>query len=235
MTLMRDVQAERIARELEDDIVFARLVPGQKLREEELADRFSASRHHVREALSRLAQIGVVSKERNKGAIVRMFSAGDVRQMYEVRELLQRHAALRIPLPVPAAAIAAIERIQADYEAAIAQGDLRRIHTTNDFFHLEFFRLCGNEFLVQQVKQFMDLSYAVRANSFDPANLAKAAREHMTMIRLLSGRDPWALAQICVDHIQFSKARYLTRLAGQSRPEARADGGPARGGSDVAA
>jgi DNA-binding GntR family transcriptional regulator len=35
------------------------------------------------------------------------------------------------------------------------------------------------------------------------------------MIELLKGRDSWALAQLCVDHMQFSKKDYLARIAGE--------------------
>ena len=34
------------------------------------------------------------------------------------------------------------------------------------------------------------------------------------MIELLQGTDSWALAQLCVDHMQYSKADYLARTAG---------------------
>jgi DNA-binding GntR family transcriptional regulator len=63
-----------------------------KLGEEELAERLGASRHQVREGLARLARIGIVAKERNKGAAVRSFTPDEVRQIYEVREILQRQA-----------------------------------------------------------------------------------------------------------------------------------------------
>jgi DNA-binding GntR family transcriptional regulator len=36
------------------------------------------------------------------------------------------------------------------------------------------------------------------------------------MIELLRGRDSWALAQLCVDHMQYSKADYLGRIAGDT-------------------
>ena len=36
------------------------------------------------------------------------------------------------------------------------------------------------------------------------------------MIELLRGRDSWALAQLCVDHMQVSKSDYLARIAGDS-------------------
>jgi hypothetical protein len=33
------------------------------------------------------------------------------------------------------------------------------------------------------------------------------------MIELLKGRDSWALAQLCVEHMQYSKSDYLNRIA----------------------
>ena len=44
---------------------------------------------------------GIVRREKNVGATVRFYSAEEVRQIYEVREMLTRQAALMIPLPAP--------------------------------------------------------------------------------------------------------------------------------------
>jgi DNA-binding GntR family transcriptional regulator len=211
---VEDPAEERVARAIERDIVFGRLAPGQKLPEEELATRFGGSRHQVRQGLARLERIGIVTRERNRGASVRSYTADEVRQIYEIRELLQRQAALRIPLPVEEAAIASLTEIQRHYEIAIKLGDVHQIHATNDLFHSQLFRMCGNELLVQLVKHYMDLSYAIRANAFsDQESMKKSEREHHIMIRLLAGTDSWALSQICVDHILPSKAQYLSKLS----------------------
>ena len=213
-----DATARHIARALEGDIVLGRLRPGQKLPEEELAERFSASRHQVREGLARLERIGIVTRERNRGASVRSFTAEEVRQIYEVRELLQRQAALRIPLPVDGATVAALRAIQDEYERAVGDGDVQRIHAANDLFHTEIFRLCGNEVLAQLVKHYMDLTYAIRASAFsDRERLLTSRRHHTIMLELLTGQDSWALAQICVDHIQPSKSQYLAMLREQAQ------------------
>jgi DNA-binding GntR family transcriptional regulator len=208
------VQApEKIGRALEQDIMLGRLKPGEKLREEDLAERFSASRHHVREGLARLERMGVVVKERNRGVSVRRFSADEVREIYEVREILQRQAALRIELPVDSADIERLTAINGEYEAAVESGDFQRIHETNDLFHTELFSLCGNDLLLQLVKSYMDLTYAIRGSAFgDRENLEVSRRHHRIMLDLLSGTDAWALAQICVDHIQPTKAQYLAML-----------------------
>ena len=208
-----DGSADRIASELEQDIVFGRLLPAQKLREEELSARFMVSRHQVRAALASLERVGIVTKERNKGAAVRSFTSEEVQQICEIREMLQRQAALRIPLPVDPSTITKLEEIQARYEAAILAGDYSTIHRTNDQFHTELFCLCGNLFLSQLIRQYMDLSYVIRANAFSPEHLLVARTEHRLMLRLLGSTDSWALAQLCVDHIQYSKHKYLAMVS----------------------
>ena len=206
-----DPATEQIARAIERDIFRGRLRPGEKLREEELAERLDASRHHVREALVRLAQIGIVIKERNRGASVRRFTADEVRQIYEVREILQRQAALRIALPAKPEAIRSLSSINDDYELAVRSRDFHRIHETNDHFHTALFSLCGNDLLVSLISNYMDLTYAIRGAAFaDPENLDKSREHHRIMLRLLSGTDSWAVAQICVDHIQITKEQYLS-------------------------
>lgn len=218
-----EVIAERIAQELEDHIIFGRLKPGQRLPEEELSERFSASRHHVREALAQLSRAGIVSKERYRGVTVRSFTVREVNEIYEIRELLQRQAALRIPLPVPKAKVMELEEIHTEYESAIAASDLRKINQWNDRFHSEIFQLCGNESLAQLIKRYMDLSYLIRANAFNPEHLVVGRREHRIMLDLLSTQDSWALSQICIDHIQYSKKQYLSLLALQNGSPSQAD------------
>jgi DNA-binding GntR family transcriptional regulator len=219
-----DPIAARIVQALEGDIVFGRLRPGQKLREEDLAERFGGSRHQVRESLVRLERLGIITRERNRGAAVRSFTEAEIREIYDVREMLQRQAALRISLPVEAAIIASLKAIHETYSQAVLAADLQRIHASNDLFHKELFGLCGNDVLAGLVKHYMDLTYAIRANAFStPDILAVSQRHHAIMIELLAGRDSWALAQICVDHIQPSKTQYLAAMREQVRrhePEA---------------
>lgn len=208
-----DPMARTIARALEQDIVFGRLRPGEKLREEELAERFSASRHQVREGLSQLERLGIAARQRNRGVSVRTFSGEEIRQIYEVREILHRQVALRTRLPVDPEVVARLGRINDAYEEAVTGEDLRRIHATNDQFHMEMFHLCGNVVLVGLVKQYMDLTYLIRSGGFsDPENLEMSRRQHRVMLALLRETDSWALAQIYVEHIQPTKTQFLATL-----------------------
>jgi DNA-binding GntR family transcriptional regulator len=200
----------RIARALEEDIIFGRLAPGARLTEDSILARFDVSRHFVRQALVHLEQTGMVERERNKGARVRLLTADEVREIYEVRELVTRQAALMIPLPAPPDLIAELEAIHFEFGTHLASSYLRGIYEANDRFHLVMFGACGNRYLVRTLEQYLRFSLPVRAhNMVDRAQLEISYSHHRLMIDLLSGRDHWVLAQLCVDHLQPSKQRYL--------------------------
>jgi DNA-binding GntR family transcriptional regulator len=213
MTVRRDDPDDVVAR-LEEDIIFGRLPPGARLTEDALMSRYGTSRHFVRQALVDAERRGIVRREKNVGATVRFYSAEEVRQIYEVREMLTRQAALMIPLPAPPALIDELTALQRQYCAKADVQDLRGIHEANDAFHLALFSACGNPYLVGSLQDYMNLTLPMRAkNLADREGLAQSRRQHELMIELLKGRDSWALAQLCVDHMQFSKSDYLARIA----------------------
>src|SRR5262245_65470587 len=84
------------------DVFQGKLAPGQHLVTQALADRFGVSHTPIREALISLAGIGIVDLVPNKGAIVRAVTAREVREICQVRRLLEcqatRNACGRIDL-----------------------------------------------------------------------------------------------------------------------------------------
>jgi len=203
-----------IARALEEDIIFGRLAPGTRLTEDTLLARFAVTRHFARQALVELEAKGIVVRERNRGATVRSLTPKQVQEIYAVRELLQRQAALWIPLPASDKLIAELEAIHDEHGRHIEAGFLRGVHEANDRFHLTLFGACGNDHLVQSIELYMRLSLPVRANSMaNRDSLLISHEHHRLMIDMLKGNDNWVLAQLCVDHLQPSKKRYLNRVA----------------------
>ncbi len=89
MSTLLSTKADDIARVLEDEIVGGLIPPGTVLRQEQLSERFEVSRTPVREALRRLAALGLVSFEPNRGVRVRSLSAGELREAYLVRAELE--------------------------------------------------------------------------------------------------------------------------------------------------
>jgi DNA-binding GntR family transcriptional regulator len=84
-----------IVNQLEEDIVFGRLHPCQRVIEDDLITRFAAKRHVVRQALADLERMGLIERIPNRGALVRAYGPDEVKQLYVVRDLLETQAACR--------------------------------------------------------------------------------------------------------------------------------------------
>jgi len=82
-------KADDIARVLEDEIVGGAIEPGTVLRQEQLSERFDVSRTPIREALRRLAALGLVSFEPNRGVRVQGLSPQELREAFLVRAELE--------------------------------------------------------------------------------------------------------------------------------------------------
>lgn len=195
---------------LEFDILFGRLKPRERLIEDALMERFGAKRHVVRRALDELVRLGVVVRAPSRGAAVRDFSAQEVEEVYELRELLQGRAVERMPLPVPRDHIEKLTEIQKQHDAAVAASDLRLVDQVNDDFHRIFFSVCGSNLLCDAIGYYMQLTRAMRVYPIaDPAALTKLRDEHWAMIRALEAGDRPQLLSLCSQHLQPSKAAYL--------------------------
>jgi DNA-binding GntR family transcriptional regulator len=88
----RQSSPELIAESLRRAIIEGLLSPGESLRQENLANHFAVSRIPVREALRQLESEGWIEFERNRGARVSKVSSAEVREIYEIRAVLEASA-----------------------------------------------------------------------------------------------------------------------------------------------
>ena len=201
---------QRIVTCLEEDIVFGRLNPRERLIEEELTARFDAKRHIVRQALVELERLGLVERVRNRGAIVKLYRAEEVENINEVRELLETHAASLIPLPLAPGAVAELEVIQSRHSAAIETGNTREVFRANIQFHHVLFAHCGNESLIEAINIFSQKSHAYRSIFVNDATYLRwAAGAHVAMIAALKSGEREKLVSLCKAHLAPAKNRYI--------------------------
>jgi DNA-binding GntR family transcriptional regulator len=200
---------------LEEDIIFGRLKPKERLVEDALMGRHGAKRHVVREALSQLERLGIVERQPNKGSAVRDFEPSEVEDLYEMRALLHRQAAERIPLPAPKELIDRLQAIHESHVKAVRKGDLQAVYHLNNDFHDVLFGACGNRYLVRSISEYAWLAHAIRSYRIgDPKLLKQAPKEHALMIKALRVGDRKQLIKLCVDHIVPSKEAYLAQTPG---------------------
>ena len=112
---------------LEEAILEGELKPGERLRAEALAQRFGTSRTPIREALLQLEAQGLVEVEHNRGAVVRTFDKDDLRDLYEVRALIEPHAAARAATRIQAPEIERLEQLCDAEDQLVANEEFHRI------------------------------------------------------------------------------------------------------------
>jgi len=110
-------KADDIALALEEAIVSGEIPPGSVLRQEHLSEQFAVSRTPVREALRRLAALGLVTFEPNRGVRVRMLSREEIREAFMVRAELEGLATEIATPKMSSADLAALEDAELRFSA----------------------------------------------------------------------------------------------------------------------
>ena len=203
-----------VVRALEEDIVLGRLFPRERLVEDALAARFDIKRHVVRQVLGELEAAGLIVRLPGRGALVREYGAGEVEQLYQMREIVEARAAMMIPLPAAPEDRRRLDEICRAYAGAVESGDMQGVIAANKAFHQVLYRLCGNRFLADVIDDLAQKANLIRfSSSTEPAYLARARDEHYRILEALEGDDNEHLARLCVAHLQPSRRMYLEKKA----------------------
>lgn len=134
-------------------IAAGRLLPGTRLREEQVAESFAISRNTVREVFRLLAHERLVDHVAYRGVHVRRVSAADIEAMYTTRRLIEPlgvPAAIGSP-PVRAAMRAAVESA----EAAAYEDDWERVGTGDIEFHRALVEGCSSVHVSAMFEQLL--------------------------------------------------------------------------------
>lgn len=112
-------------------------VPGQRLVEAELSERYDASRGAVRSALVDLTHEGLVERIANRGARVRVVGVEEAVAITEVRMVLEGLCAAKAAQKVTDEQIAQLREIGASMRAAVAAGDVMTYSQLNQRLHAQ--------------------------------------------------------------------------------------------------
>lgn len=194
---------------IEDDIVFGFYLPGCRLIEDRLIERYSASRHMVRAALVALENRHLIMRLPNRGAQVIEMAPDEVEDIYEVRMVLETAAAARTPLPLEPHHIAALEAVCARHAAAYEAGDPQAVFNLNLEFHRLHYGLCGNATLVQMIEDTSRRIQSIRAVKYDDdAHMRAVIKQHLAIIEALRQGDKAAYVDAVRAHLPASAEEY---------------------------
>jgi DNA-binding GntR family transcriptional regulator len=193
---------------LRSELLDGVLAPGQKLRMVELADRFGASQSVVREALTRLAEQGLIVATPQRGFRVRELSVKDITDLTEARVQIES-VAFRL----------AIERgdVRWETEVLAAHHLLERTPATREDgrvneewavrhrgFHRALLAGCGNARLEAVAQSLRDSAELYRRWYWvlTDDHQRDIAAEHRQLKELALARDADAAVEVLIEHIE---------------------------------
>jgi GntR family transcriptional regulator, rspAB operon transcriptional repressor len=193
---------ESVYAHLLEAILTGALPSGTELSELTLAAELGVSRTPIRSALLRLAADGLIEHLANRRDRVARFTHDDIREIYEMRTILECAAAEKATRLLDEKQLSEL-RAEAD---ALADAPNSRNWSTQaiDFdirFHDLLAAAVGNERLRKEITKYRYLVRAFCRISGNPENLRQAMEEHRRILSALEARDPTAARRAMAAHI----------------------------------
>jgi len=189
-------------------------LPGDRLVESELAERFGVSRTPIREALQRLETQSLLTRD-GRSLIVASLDHNQLAELYVVRSELEGLAA-RLAANHATVEEAKVLRDMVESDRVL-QDDPVALARSNRRFHKMLHRASHNRYLVQQ----LDLVYRTMALMATTSLAAEgrgevAVHEHDMIVTAIENRDPDAAYEALKSHISTA---FVTRLKSDAEQE----------------
>ncbi|MCX7802011.1 MAG: GntR family transcriptional regulator [Meiothermus ruber] len=196
-------------------ILTGSLLPGARISEPGLAQELGISRTPVREALQRLAQEGLVELLPGKGARVRVLSAEEVREVYDVRALLEGEAAALAAQNATEAELDRLERLLQVLEALPKEAYAQQMQVDFDF-HTALVEAAHNKTLARIYADLRSSLTLVRSFQQTQSQHPKTRQQHQAILAALKARNPAEAAEAARAHVRYFRDLVLQSLQAQA-------------------
>lgn len=212
--------------QLRDLILSNELRAGQKLVDRDLAEKLGVSRTPVREALGRLAMMGLVEARSRRGYYVCQYTSEQMSDLYEFREILEVNAARLAAQNAAPVHLRELDRILLE-SAKLTTGSESRTKTVEIDLQIHdlIARASGNALLQQTIQNLMDRVICfiwvdwVDSSVADPVSIAAAHREHKDLLHSIKEKNAEGAAEIMRAHINNARKGLAKML--QTRADLR--------------
>lgn len=230
----RNTLPSRIVTQLSRLIITGRLQPGWRLRETRLARQFRVSRAPIREAIKELERLGLAVKRSRRGAQVLAVTPWDVKEIYEIKTMLEGLAARLAAERITAPELTRLKAIYQQMRRLSHRGERARYVAVSRSFHQAFIAASGNSRLVQiyeaMSRQIWWLGSVILSQS---DRHRTSVQEHGEILDALAARDGKRAQAVTEDHVrrggELFFEQFLLGKGGSLNPSAER---VTRGGSE---
>lgn len=221
-TLIQQIAAplrQQVAEQLRKDILDGFLVPGQRLRENLLCERYGVSRTLVRETLRQLESENLITVLPNRGAVVTILTEHDIRALYQVRESLEGLAGELFARNASNQDARELIALIGEMENSYLKGDLESRGAAKDRFYSLLLRGAENPVLDSTLRRIHSQIGIFRHYAFvdDDRSAASMVELRLIVDAAARRRDPALAREYCQEHIRLAGQLAVIEYARHSR------------------
>ncbi|HLY35158.1 MAG TPA: GntR family transcriptional regulator [Candidatus Limnocylindria bacterium] len=190
-------------RRLREGITSGRFQPSERLVEADLTRFLGAGRTAVRAALVRLDQEGLVTRELNRGARVRLVSDREALEIEEARSALERLLARQAAIKATPAQVRQLKQILAEMRRRLAAGDSVGYSELNPGFHQLIWASAQNATASRLVLNLKSQSLRFQFHTMlRPGRPQRSLHEHETIFNAIAAHEPDAAEAAMREHLE---------------------------------
>ena len=183
-------------------LFYNEIIPGQKIKYQDLADKIGVSITPVIHALKWLEFKNIVSHEPNRGYFVNEVSLKEIKEIYDTRLLLEVSLVPEIINSVDDESIQRLKQSQDDYYAAVDEEDYYSRLMTDMKFHLTLASISQCRIQLKMLQELFDMLLLKYTRNLVLLGIMDSSlKEHATIFNSLENRDAVSLKNALSAHL----------------------------------
>jgi DNA-binding GntR family transcriptional regulator len=207
---------EEAYRQIKQMIFDQKLIPGQRLVNQDLVDKLNMSRTPIINALNRLVQDGFVAFESFRGFYVKPIDLQEVWDAFGVREALEVYTveqAIKLSDDGDMQKLETKLREHAGYQPHYYS---RKKFLLDSNFHFQIAAMTKNNVLKWLLKRnFEHIYLRARLENYDIQRMAAATEEHNRIVKKMKNKDIIGSIELMRNHIQKARDLVIRSLTGE--------------------
>ena len=204
---------QKVYRVLKEAIIKGFLEPGTKLLENKIAEEMHVSRTPVREAMQKLVAEGFVKTTPNQTIVVTEVSLEDVKDVLQIRGVLEGLAARIAAKQINILEIDELEKIVTQMGLYVTKKDLTSYCKVDDEFHDLILNICENKWIIQTRDNLGSFIYRFRIKSLSvPGRLRCSLEEHQAIMEALKKHDSAEADRLSQIHMENTVINILKNV-----------------------
>jgi DNA-binding GntR family transcriptional regulator len=192
-------------------------MPGQQIRQDEMAAAVGMSRVPLREALRVLAGEGLLVHRPHQGYFVAKLSAGQFQQIVFLLDYIETELIRTVRWPTEEE-LRRLRDLNAGVLQAAEASDLATVTDLNRRLHFSVFRLSPQEFLLAEAERYWKLAQPYRLLHVASPDMDRSAHQHEELIDALAAHDRGLCLRVSSDHRRSTMAAAI-RMIGTARED----------------